>query len=443
LFVRYWDNTLGPAETEELERRLATDPQAREAFQLFAMQAVAASELPAVARPAASHSPSDITPEPQPCVPEPPRAESPAAVKKWGWTRRRLLQYVGGGLAAGVGGIVLGRWVLGDSRNRVRLISVQGAVSVRTADGRTVAPEGPVPSGATVSTSGFGSAVLAYRDGSTVSLIGDSALTVHDDGRRLRLHQGIASADIRPREDEDDRLTIVTPLVTLPAMSGVLLTLGQGVRATEVEVQLGSVAVSAPSGEPLAVVRQGELLTVGADGARRQQPTPPTPDEFAWDLTRPLPEGWHVGSREITPDGPVVRAERYPDPYYRHTEMYQIRSDHHWTRGFFRLSEESVVHVRYRASRPMDRGQVCFCVRTPQSRCPDTGMLEYNGGFKASEPGKWNELRVRAAEMLSNKHPPKFGPPWIGFLVIFNTFETEIGLQVSEFRVTAPGRLPG
>jgi ferric-dicitrate binding protein FerR (iron transport regulator) len=436
LFVRYWDNTLSADEAEVLERRLATDPEARAAFQLFTMQAVAAAELPAVRTPASRpHEPEAPAPAPAP---------SPAPATKRGWTRRRVLQYVGGGLAAGVGGIALGRWLLGDSGNQVRLIAVQGTVSVRTADGRTIAPEGPVPSGATVSTAGFAStAVLAYRDGSTVSLIGDSALTVHDNGQRLRLHQGTASADIRPREDEDDRLTLVTPLVTLAAMSGVLFTLGQGVRATEVEVQQGSVAVSAPSGEPLAVVREGELLTVGANGARRQQPTPPTPDEFAWDLTRPLPEGWHVGSRETTPDGPVVRTARYPDPYYQHTEMSQIRSDHQWTRGFFRLFEESVVHVRYRAARAMDRGQVCFCVRTSQSRCSDTGMLEYNGGFKATEPGKWEELHIRAVDMLSNKHTPKFGAPWIGFLVIFNTFETEIGLEVSEFRVTAPRRLPG
>ena len=42
-----------------------------------------------------------------------------------------------------------------------------------------------------------------------------------------------------------------------------------------------------------------------------------------------------------------------------------------------------------------------------------------------------------------NKHAPKFGPPWVGFLVIFNTFEIDLGLEVAEFRVTRLGGAAG
>jgi hypothetical protein len=120
--------------------------------------------------------------------------------------------------------------------------------------------------------------------------------------------------------------------------------------------------------------------------------------------------------------------------------MYQIRSENPWTRGYFRLVEGSTIHVRYRAKQACPRGQVCFCVRTPQSRCPDTGMVEYNGGFEAVAPGEWKWLRVRAGDMLDNKHTPRFGSPWIAFLVIFNTFEEDIGLEIAELRVTPPGK---
>jgi len=66
-------------------------------------------------------------------------------------------------------------------------------------------------------------------------------------------------------------------------------------------------------------------------------------------------------------------------------------------------------------------------------------MLEHNDGFEATA-GAWNWIDVRAADLLAppNKYAPKFGTPWIGFLVIFNTFETDLGLQVAEFRVTPP-----
>jgi len=161
------------------------------------------------------------------------------------------------------------------------------------------------------------------------------------------------------------------------------------------------------------------------------------PDRFAWDLTHPLPRGWQVGTREEGPAGPVVRPAFYFDPYHR-ARMSQIRSDHDWTRGFFRLLPTSVVRVRYRVDRP-GPSQLCICVRTGRSRVPDTGVLEVNGAFEGARPGEWQVLDVRAADMLDNKCAPAFGPPWVGFLVIFNTYETDLGLCVGGFEVIPPG----
>jgi len=161
---------------------------------------------------------------------------------------------------------------------------------------------------------------------------------------------------------------------------------------------------------------------------------------FAWPLDRPLPPGWAVGTRVHTPDGWVVRAEAYPDPYYGGKRMYQIRSDQSWARGFFRLDGESSVRVGYRV-RERQRGQVCFCVRSPNPGSPDTGMLEWNGDFVPPAPGEqWQTLDVRAGDLTRppNHHAPRFGPPWVGFLVIFNTFEENVGLTVSEFQVSGP-----
>ena len=44
------------------------------------------------------------------------------------------------------------------------------------------------------------------------------------------------------------------------------------------------------------------------------------------------------------------------------------------------------------------------------------------------------------AHMIDNRHAPNFDPPWLGFLVIVNGYETDIGLEVAELRVTRPGR---
>lgn len=413
LFVRYWDGALTPTEAGELERWLAADPAARAGFQFLCAQAVATAELPVLA----------------PVVE--PSARVPVAAPR-GRSRRWALGAFGG-LVAGAGGAALGWWWW-DDYSEVRLASVQGRVTVRTADGSTVPAVGSVPAGATVLTQGIGAvAVLTYPGGGTVSLLGDSELTVGHGGRELRLRQGTASADLRA-----DRLTLFTELVTLADLGGTAVTLDQGERSAEVEVHRGRVSVATATGAPLAVVRGGELLTVGANGAHRREPSGPAPSEFAWDLTVPLPAGWHVGRREVGPEGPVVRPVAWPDPYYDGTVMFQIRSDHQWTRGLFSVTDDSVVSVRYRARRACPRGQVCFCVRTSHSNAADTGVLEYNDGFEATG-GAWRWLRVPAREMLANKHAPKFGPLRIGFLVIVNTFETDIGLEIAELRVSSSG----
>src|SRR5262249_51980472 len=45
LFLAYWDNTLTDAQAAELNRRLAIDAEARDAFEAFCLHAVAAADL--------------------------------------------------------------------------------------------------------------------------------------------------------------------------------------------------------------------------------------------------------------------------------------------------------------------------------------------------------------------------------------------------------------
>jgi len=68
-------------------------------------------------------------------------------------------------------------------------------------------------------------------------------------------------------------------------------------------------------------------------------------------------------------------------------------------------------------------------------------MLEWNGTFAAASPGEWRWVEVRAADMLlpPNKHAPKFGPPWVALLLIFNRYTVALGLRVAELRVRPPG----
>jgi hypothetical protein len=413
LFVRYWDNALAPAERDELAARLAADPAARAEFRLLSLEAVAAAE-----------------PAPAPVAP---------VARAGRWSRRRWLGLVGGGVAAGLAGVVVSRrlwWP--DAAEPVRLTASVGEVTLKTPGGDVPAGAGPVPADAVVSTVGqSSSAVLRFPDGSAVSLGGESAVTVGGRGRKLNLLRGTATATVPVPAAGAEPLTLGTTEATCSRLGGAVLTLSRTIQATEVGVQTGRASVTDAAGDPLEIVHPGEYLTVRPDGRHRKQPVEPVAEKCDWDLTRPLPEGWEAGKLDAPKGGPPALVPVYRfDPYHQ-KEMWQIRSDHRWYKGFARLHRQSQVAVTYRADRA-GPGQVVFCVRRDDLGSSDTGVVEWTGKYEATG-GQWKTLRVTAEDMLDNKHTPKFGAPWVAFLVIFNTYERDLGLRIAGFQVIPPG----
>jgi ferric-dicitrate binding protein FerR (iron transport regulator) len=423
LFVRYWDDALTQTEAADLQERLASDPACRECFQHFCLQTLAAAELQAV--------PHSLSRARQPL-------ESPMS-RSAGWTRRKVLAYLGSGAVAATAAAFAGwRFWAEDSSRLVRVRETTGDVTMRTAESEVPA-SGFLTPGASILTHGpVSSAVLTCPDGTDVTFTGDSLVTLAKDGRRLLLRRGAATANIPTRPVDAFPLALATTEAMVKGLSGVVMTFARLREQTEVGVERGQVTVAALTGQTMAKVSEGQLLTVRADGASHLEPMQATPEEYAWDLARPLPNGWHVGYLDLTPEGPVVRPEFWYDPYH-HAQMSQIRSDGQWACGFFSLWPDSVIRVRYWIDRP-GPSQVCFCVRTSRPAEPATGMLECNGAFAQARPGEWQWLEVRAGEMLDNIHTPRFTAPWVGFLVIMNTYEVDLGLKVAEFRVSRPGR---
>ena len=75
-----------------------------------------------------------------------------------------MMQFVGGGLAAGLGGAGVGWW-LWPASDGPRLRNVQGTVVVQDTSGKAVSSDGPIPAGGTISTYGLGSSVLIALSG--------------------------------------------------------------------------------------------------------------------------------------------------------------------------------------------------------------------------------------------------------------------------------------
>ncbi len=418
LLARYWDGTLSPAEWDALNARLESDPDARRWFRELCVHAVVANE-------------AGVPAEAAPTSPAPtPRAR----------VSRRVALGFGLGTAAGLGaGLIANSLWNQVAPPAVPLVGakvtwVRGQVFRTRSDVPVVAGD-IIPTGGGVSTVGpVSSAVLELTDGSTLCLSADTTVTVGDNGERVLVDQGGATADLRPASDDRPAVAVGTHMVGLSTTAGADIDLSGGTQ-TEVNVQRGRVACD--TNGVRTDLRNGELLTVGADAKPTVRPTPILPDNFTLDIRERLPEGWRVGTRDESAAGPLLVPQLWYDPYHS-AQMYQIRSHQNWVRGLVRLFPDSVVTTRYRADRTGD-GQVVLVVRRPRSTFKDSGCLVWESQFLATAPGEWRTLTVKAGEMLENKEGPRFAPPWVAFLLIFNTHTEDLGLRVADFRVTRPG----
>lgn len=413
----YWDGTLTAAEAAELDARLAADPAARDWVRTVCFQAAVTSEWAAAGRPVA-----EPVPRPTPKV-----------------SRRRLIAGFGLGTAVGLtGGLLAARLAVGRPPQAVRVVWSRGQVFAADGFDRPLTAGSVVPAGVSVVTVGTNSAAaLECPDGSRLNLSADSAVAVDVAAGWVRLLRGALAADLKAAADPHPPLSLATAAAALTAGGGVELAISSTPDATELQVQHGRAAVTSPAGVRLGEATAGELFTVHADGRHRKQAVPLVPDRYALDLTAPWLAGWQVGTRADTPDGPVLRPAFWYDPYHS-AVLSQIRSHNVWTRGLVRLYPDSELHVRYRADRPAF-GEVVLVVRTPGCVRGATGNLQWDGTFRACLPGEWATLTARADALLDNRHTPEFGPPWVAFLLIFNTFDADIGLCVADVRVSRPG----
>jgi hypothetical protein len=70
-------------------------------------------------------------------------------------------------------------------------------------------------------------------------------------------------------------------------------------------------------------------------------------------------------------------------------------------------------------------------------------MLECNTAFTNAKPREWQWLEVKAGDMIFAKDVERFPAPWVGFLVIFNTYKVDLGLKIAEFQVVPSGGVAG
>ena len=426
---RYWDGSLNESELAEFNRLLIRDPMARAWFAEWADHAAAASVQ-------LGHIP----------MPVPGSSQQP--YRKPPMSRRQLLSTFGIGAALGiVGGVFLPRnsyvpEVAAASVEPIRVVRKQGDVVVRDRSGVELPDSRELPAGGSIQTVGESSnATLALSGESTLCLCPETVLVRADHGTKLMLTRGGFIGDFHPPMT-DHSLIVGSSNVSILHTGRTEILLSHSETSSELSVLRGTAAMIAfPTIGPV-IATAGEMVTLRSAQAYETQPIPLIPDQCQWQLDRPTPGiTWPVGLVKYSHGRGCISPVRTKDKH-RAADVMQLRSNHAYTRGMVRIFPDSVIECDYRLDRP-GSVEMTWCTRAIPSTRRVSGHLNWQGNLPANEPGAWRTLRLLGRDLVNHDNGPTHGAPWVGFLLIFNTGDADLGLCVSRLRVSRPGPARG
>lgn len=424
LFLRYWDDKLHADELAELEARLTANPQEQDSFNQLCLQAAMV-----VDHLATNHV--DMIPR----MEHRPR-------RSWRRTALMTLMTSAALVVAALAGLYLSRpaAVTPSDDRTATLISATGSLRIEgLASGMTRTPGALIKPGGMVATEGIhSSGLLLYPDGTTVTLTGDTEVVLSDaPGKRLYVQRGNLTASVRPQQP-DAPMTIVTPEAQVEVV-GTVLSVKRSPLRTEVGVKEGQARISGPQGAPPLEVSGGERSVVEADGTVLKDRLYRTPDSYRWHTDRPLPPEWEVGcildDPTAGPSGRVIAPVLFDDPFI-HRRCWQIRSENGWISGLFLVHADSRFRLRYRVDRPGE-GQLLMVVRPDwaNTKHRHTHVLVAPIAFEPAPDGGWHTVTLSTNDWYPEKKLPNYPLPWVAFLLVFNTYENDLGLRVAEFAV--------
>ncbi len=426
LLVRYWAKSLSPDEEVELAQLLERDEFAEERLEAFCLQTLVASEL-AVARPVINLSSR----------------------------RRSRLRWlaVGPALAAAACVAVFFLGVFSPKTTTAEvtpvLVRSTGTVRVHNESASRLATEGlPLERGQTISTVGLdASAILTYPDGTAVLLTGDTVATITEAGYdpQLLLRRGAVSAEVATVPSRSSFRLATSEGVAL-ADGGSKLSLSRTSDQTEVSVTGGRVRLINTSSDSWMNVKTGEIATLVSRGETEIHNAHPSLDHYTWNLSQPLPKGWELGrlldDPSARPFGRSVVPVLWNDRFI-HRTCWQIRSNNRYTQGLFYIYPESRFRVRYKVDRS-GTGQLLIVIRQEPMVSHVGNVLLASIPFEPTQNGEWRTVELTTADWEVEKNIRRLPPgpfPWLAYLVVFNTYEHDLGLKVAEFTVSR-GELP-
>lgn len=311
-------------------------------------------------------------------------------------------------------------------------------VTSANAETRTIQSGTELHLGDTVRTQGArSSAVLVYSDGTRLSLVGDSSLTLagHPQ-KRVILHGGKLFGSVVP-QPKDSPFLLVTPQDEARVL-GTSFSLGAKPRETELRVKEGSVH--------LTRLRDGKSVNVLA-GQRAVSKTaelvlsaiPKMPEEWSENFEDGLPAGWEQGKFVTAnlPAGSKGAVQAVLDP---ETKGSLLVTGEHWTDGLFTIHNDTHLNFKLKMQDP---GWINIFLLT---KADDGDLPRFAGNYIFDQPvwnkqktGQWGTLTIPLSKFRPLPPSSKNFQRVVPFQLLFSSPKRDRGLVIDRIWVTRGG----
>jgi hypothetical protein len=424
LLMRYLDGNLTAAEGAKLNRLLESDADARSSLREMAMQAV---------------SLADLAREQELAAPTRRREQPKAMTRSW----IKPVPVVAAAVALLVSAASL--WLSRGKAEVVTLAQISGAVSWTAEDGqnRPGLQPGDTVRGGTLSVEGAASsAELVFRDGTAITLNGDSELGLSGNaGKRLTLRRGEISADVRP-QPASRPLRIRTPTAEIEVL-GTRFYLSAQPAETAISVGSGQVRMRRLADERSVDVARGQVATASLDVEAPLETTPLPPAPIRWQQTFEQPPAgiWRGDWRSAESAAPG-RLRNMPDFSHRRPDGTPVAAFTVSARDrlgrIASVKPESTLRVRFRTAKPrpvlvligLHQPTGWFAGNFQTMLKPRTLQADANGWYTWESP-----LARLEASCPKDAQIPDGGRV---FLVYLACYAPEVQLEVAEVAIQPP-----
>lgn len=288
---------------------------------------------------------------------------------------------------------------------------------------------------------------LVFDDGTQIVLTDHAivyiqAMTLQ---KKILLTQGHLSADVFPQASNAP-LVISTPHADAEVLGTRLSIHAEGDRTT-LGVFTGRVRMRRHSDGSAIQVEQGQQAVASRHSELVAIPISRTPDSWSEDFETGLPGQWRCGQwvTEGLPPGSaggvLAEARFFGKP--RADNYHCVTTYKDWTRGLFRIHEDSVLHFTYKLERP-GWFHIMMGVRS------DREHQFHVGNYETKDDSLWNipasQWRTEHVPLSTFVKSPNSGlkqltgtHPRVGdvvYMLFFNSHTQDIGLVVDRIWIT-------